>query len=333
MPVTKQTYSVTATWDAAQLASIFRSAFIDAGLMSEWHAAYTVSTNIHRVLEITYATGKTYGKCYYWFTFRTDGVYLSLATGWNTSTNVPTGTQYLDFWNTSGANRQIMALSNTTNSDLLRYTSQANNTHSMFVIKQGTSSLLFFIANPAHQVAPWIDLDKTFFHHFMVVSTGGGQQYSMGFTFNSMLLLRRSYGAGTMLTGDTSSGTGAWTATASYGLVGRLSGGGFSNAPNSLGGGLTNTFALLLPNALSSNNPAYAANYNPVVTGIPYSFYMQNSQLPSDIGIIQTYANNTMAVGDTFVVTAGVEEWEILAFRNNSFANTSASVALAARVI
>jgi len=98
-------------------------------------------------------------------------------------------------------------------------------------------------------------------------------------------------------------------------------------------GGNSTAFSLLIPNAVASGNPAYTSNYNPIVTGVPYSFYMNNSQLPSDFGIIPTYVNNTLGIGDTFVVTAGVEEWEILLRLNGSGANTSASMAFGARII
>jgi hypothetical protein len=78
MAVTKQTYTASATWTASGLASIFRSAFIDAGLMTEWHDSF-LNTIENRVLEITYNGSKTYGKTYHWFQFTTSGVFYAQA--------------------------------------------------------------------------------------------------------------------------------------------------------------------------------------------------------------------------------------------------------------
>lgn len=321
------------------MADAFRSAFIAANLMTEWHSAFTSGSVINRVLRITYSTGKTYGDCYYWFQFTNAGFWFQVTTGWNTSTNIPTGTQWLDFYSnttSSPSGRQMHggSMSPTTNAELIRYTSQANSTHSYFILRQSTSqNILFAIAHPSHQVASWVDLDKTFFSHFILpgTSTSGS---SATLNFNSLFALRRSYGIGTTLNATSSYGHDYNICTASYSIPGRSTS-FINNLPNGSSYNFTSVqmFSLLLPNGLTSANPAYTANYNPVITGVPYSFYMTNSQLPSDFGIIPTYANNTLAPGDTFVVTAGVEEWEILIRSNASGITTAASIAFGARTI
>lgn len=139
MAVTKQTYTATPTWTAAQLATIYRSAFIDAGLMTDWHDSFLSGSVENRVLRVQYDASKTYGTTFYWFMFTTSGAFLHVATGWNTATDQPTGTQFLDFfatttnattnhWQFSGA------LSSTTAADLIRYSS--GNQH-WFVSRQG----------------------------------------------------------------------------------------------------------------------------------------------------------------------------------------------------
>ncbi len=54
MTVTKQTYTANATWTAVQLADMFRSAFIDAGLMADWYDSFLGSTYENRILRIHY---------------------------------------------------------------------------------------------------------------------------------------------------------------------------------------------------------------------------------------------------------------------------------------
>ena len=101
MACTKQTYTATATWTASDLAQLFEDAFIDAGLMTAWYDSFLSSSVENRVLEVVYDGTKTYGKTYYWFMFTTTGVYLHVATGWDAPNNVPSGTQYLDYFSTT----------------------------------------------------------------------------------------------------------------------------------------------------------------------------------------------------------------------------------------
>ncbi len=100
MTVVPQTYTATATWTATQLADIFKQAFIDAGLMTDWFDSF-LNTVENRVLRVINDGAKTYGTVYYWFMFTTGGVFVATTNTWNASTHVPTGTQYIDYYSTT----------------------------------------------------------------------------------------------------------------------------------------------------------------------------------------------------------------------------------------
>ena len=336
MAVTKQVYTATATWTAAQLATIFETAFIDAGLMTAWYDSYASGGNEHRIMEVTYDAAKLYGKTYYWFIFNTSGAYIAITTGWNTTTNLPVGTQYLDWlgnnMGTTTNHWTLLALSATTAATITRYTSGVTASHSWFTVKQGATFYTFHIIPPSATIQPWVDLDKVFFNgaltSLLVVSSLTG---SIG--WGTLFRLRRCI-TGQCLRGD--------VAANNYGPV---SGNNrvvpfryavYGNANNSGSNGQGNfaqsSPAIILPNAFANVNSAYGANVNPVYHSLAYSQFT-STPLPSDIGIAFHYANNTMVHGDTLVVTAAAEEWEIIDRANNATATDGASPLFLARLI
>jgi hypothetical protein len=74
--------------------------------------------------------------------------------------------------------------------------------------------------------------------------------------------------------------------------------------------------AVWLPVAATNTHSALAANHMPVFTSPTISPYMQ--QMPSDFGLAPYYVSNTISLQDTFVVSSGTEEWEIIAFTSNA---------------
>lgn len=326
MAVTKATYTANATWTAANLAALFESAFIAAGYMTAWYDSFT-SSGEHRVLEIVYNSGKTYGKAYYWFTFTTSGISLGICSGWNATTHAPTGTQYLDYFSTSAGNNLTFAggLSTGTNFTLTRYTSGAAGTHSWFVYAQGTNTRAFTISPPSHAPSAWIDLDKTLFHSFVTVQTVTSSATG-NVNFTSWQTLRRSYALGSTLNGHTTIGSNI--TVAGFGGSGR----GTGQSPN-LQYSSANFPTIYLPIGTTAVNPAYTSNYSPIFTGLPYNFYIASSPMPSDFGVYFHFANNTMARGDKIIVSAGSEEWEILSVANNATQTTGASACFLARVV
>jgi hypothetical protein len=328
MAVTKQTYTAAPTWTAAQLATIFEDAFVDAGLMTAWYDSFLSGAVENRILEITYDGAKTYGKTYYWFMFTTTAIGVSVASGWNATTDVPTGTQYLDFFATTTnatTNHTILrsSLATGTAAELVRYTASG---YSWFVFRNGAVPAPFFIAPATTGIAPWIDLDKVLFHHFILgqPSVTSPTSISIGTVqFTSIYALRRSYYIQGALRGE--SRIAAFLVshiTQSYAANGNAN------------GNLTNyatTFSVLVPYGFNNANPAYTANYLPVINGYSYSNYTTSS-MPGDFGIFFNYGVTAFAFGDRIVVSAGVEEWEVYSFANNTNAD-SASALIVARVV
>lgn len=308
MAVTKQTYTATATWTPDTLAGIFKQAFIDAGLMVDWYDEFT-NTVKNCVLEVVYDNSKTYGTVYYWFMFTTGGVFVHTALGWNTTTNVPTGTQYLDYFatttNATTNHAQIISLTAATNCTLTRYTSAVNSGCSWFLIRNGSTNQSFNLGSPTYGPSSFIDQNKYAFNSFILPATGTTGIQASSIIFAQTTHLRRTYLGASQLRGNTNSG--AYNNSfylqrySSFGNVNN-SGNNYSTSANHAG--------IWLPVSMSNTNTALASDHNPVFTSPIISPYQ--APLPSDFGMVAYYASTTMAVQDTFVVSAGVEEWEII---------------------
>jgi hypothetical protein len=331
MACTKETYTATATWTASQLAQLFEDAFIDAGLMTAWFDSFLSGSIENRILEVTYDGTKAYGKTYYWFMFSTVGVFLHVATGWNAATDQPTGTQYLDFFatttNSTANHLQLIPLGTANTVELVRYTSGVDTDQSWFVIKSSTSRRGFSIVNDAMTIQPWIDLGKGFYNGYARTNlTTSGQQGLA--SWQTGATLRRDIVMGCGLVGSTT--ISHYTSSAEelligYRAVGHLS----SNAGN-----FDFPFApyIFLPVGFSATNPAYTSNSNPVFHSLTWNPYITET-LPADFGLTFHYATNTFSQGDTFVVSAGTEEWEVLDFAANASAVTGASPLFLARMV
>lgn len=343
MAVTKQTYTASPTWTASGLASIYRSAFIDAGLMTEWHDSFLSSTVENRVLRIQYDPAKAYGTTFYWFMFTTTGVFLHVATGWNTSTDVPSGTQYLDFFaNTTNATSNHWqfsgSLSATTAADLVRYSS---GTHHWFVSRQGTTRRCFTIQPASHTIQPWLNLDRGFYQGWASVSTSVSSSAS-AVRFMRGPLLRRELTLGTTLNGSTtashySTSSSDIFALQTYSAPGNVSNSWSTNVqtPFRVDAGNSSVYgnSVILPTGFTGTNPAYSTNSNPVFHSAPFTPY-SSTTLNSDFGITFHYATNVFGFQDKFIVTLGSEEWEVLEFTNATVGNgTTPSAAFLARIL
>lgn len=317
MAVTREVYTAAATWTASGLATLFRDAFIDAGLMTDWHASF-LNTVENRVLAVAYDATKTYGTAYYWFQFTTTGVFVHVATGWNTSTNVPTGTQYVDFFatttNSTANHKQLITLSASTSVTLTRYTSGVNTDHSWFLIRNGTSNTNLHIPDAGVPKVSWLDLDLVHFSPLITAATGLNiTSGEVGFRYNNGLV-RRSY-IGQHLRGTTANNNYTEYSPRSF----NYSGHGNLNANSVSNSGAADARVISVPVGFNNTNPGYATNSIPVFSGAAYHAYLSES-LPSDFGVSFHYANNTMTVQDKLIVTAASEEWEMLAVTNSSSA-------------
>jgi len=333
MAVTKQTYTATPAWTASGAADLFRDAFIDGGLMTAWHSSFENGGIEHRILEISYDATKTYGNCYYWFVFTTTFIGVSVASGWNTSTNVPTGTQYLDFFSTAtdttANHASILATANTgTQLDLVRYTSGIDTDYSWFVVRNSSIPFPFLIAPASATIVPWIDLDKTIFHHFvkpnLSVSAAGTAVGTA--SFDQVYRLRRSYINGFALRGSTTSSR--YRATQII-----LTYAGYAHTNNSTlnDRSLSSSSEILVPYGFTNSNPAFASDFTPVLKGCSFSPYLTNS-FPLDMGVHFPHTATAFSFADKIIVDTGVEEWEILDFANNTLATTPNPL-LVARVV
>jgi hypothetical protein len=319
MTVTTETYTATTTWTAAELADLFKDAFIDAGLMTDWYDSF-LNTIENRILEVQYDGAKTYGKTYYWFQFTTGGVFLHVATGWNSTTHVPTGTQYIDYFststNTTSNHRQLVTLSASTTATLTRYTSAINTDFSWFLLKNGTTTYNFHVPDAGAPEVSWLDLNKVLFCPFVNAFTQVSSTHGFLRFRNNSPQLRRSYLGSTALRGatDANSFVFIYWDMSHYGYcgLGNASASVFSNIPNNSLESYT-----VLPVAFNNTNPAYSTDQVPVFTGVNYNQYLSES-MPADFGISFHYANNTMAVLDKLIVTASTEEWEMLAVTNST---------------
>jgi len=359
MACTKQTYTAAATWTSSQLAQLFEDAFIDAGLMTAWYDSFLSGSIQNRILEVAYDGTKAYGKTYYWFMFTAGGVFLNVATGWDNTGNVPTGTQYLDYFatttNSTANHSQIFVGSNASTVSVVRYTSGDDADQSWFVVEDGTNRRCFTIVNDGLTLQPWMDLARGFFAGFNWIypragGGGAGLRRSGTLAFMRGPSLRRDLITGSALNQSTSSSNyaGSLTTTTTtmsnipilaYAAVGNAAA-NFSlnmealaaNSPNAVNTMGSHPGAVILPNNFTGTNPAFTTNSNPIYHSMPFMPYVAEN-LPLDFGITFQYASNTFSQGDRLIVAAGVEEWEVLDFAQNASAVVGASPIFVARMV
>jgi hypothetical protein len=348
MAVTKQTYTLSAGWTASQLTGIYRSAFIDAGLMTEWYDSFNNSSNYPvRVLEVDYDPTKTYGKTYYVFYFEGPSwVGVSVCSGWDATNHIPTGTQGLDYHvlpnsvYTVGSilftTRIELSMNSGADLSLVRYTSGADVKQSWFMLyHSGTSrSRPFTILHPNTSLYSWLDLDKGIVSGFIDLYT----YVSSRSGFVSLRMpenIRRSLLTGYSLRGSVNSGNGNGIFhnlnffSHCYAGLGNQDDSGGANYSNVGAGNNSCTF---LPMGRLNANPAFTSDYVPICSGVPWSAFT-STPLASDFAVYMHYADNNITLLDTFVVSSGVEEWETVSYENNAAVNDGASPLFLARVV
>ena len=369
MAVSKQAYTVGAPWLNFQLADQFRQAFIDAGLMTDWHDSFTTGSgaagqlNEHRVLRIVYDASKKYGTVFHWLVFLPDGsMDYAYVHQWDAVNNVPLGEYYKERLTQSytrvtstsnnGSHRIFATQVLSTTTTLTRYSSGERSGFSMFLLKGGNNFQSWFFMPAGTSFQPYIDLNRNTCGGLVLpmvgVSTSSSGQcrstagFSHFFHYCDNIF---SYGwSGAKATESQQYGGNvayAFERGVTYALSGRGSNNyyfesrTFSGLYNS-GGRVANSLGtegmwLALPSELASTNSDRATSTTPVFSDIPYSMYITD-RLPIDFGIVGHFTNSTMEIQDIFQVTPGLEEWEILANANQ--ADTfNPSVLVVARVI
>ena len=330
MAVTKETYTATPTWTASGAAALFEDAFIDANLMTAWHDSFANGGVENRVLEVEYDGTKAYGTCYYWFVFTTTSIGVSVASDWNTGSNVPSGTQFLDYLetatNTTANHSLILAGANTaTQLDVVRYTSSGNSDYSWFVVRNGSVPFPFLIAPASAPIVPWIDLDKTLFHHFVKCRLATSSLFGTA-SFNETFKLRRSY-----LNGYTLREITSFFAYNNEQTFLTYTAGGHQNGNPGNYRTLQTSAEILVPYGFSATNPEFSEDFTPVLKGCSFSPYL-TEPLPLDMGVHFPFTSTAFGFGDRIVVSSGVEEWEVLNFVNTASADASNPL-LVARVV
>lgn len=332
MAVAKQVYTATATWTASTLAGIFRSAFIDAGLMTEWHDSF-LNTVENRVLAVDYGTG-TYANTYYWFQFTTGGVFYAQAASWNAASDIPSGTQYLDYFatttNATTNHVQLLALSTATTVTLTRYTSGV---HTFFVLRSGATYYTFGIDHAGVSLQSWMDLNLGYHNGFVRASCGSPAGGNIGgsMAFSTVYRLRRAFLDGHVNLGSTTLGTNYndELPVSSYSFAGAVTNSTGNVWAVATAGGWNTGF--LYPFGSATANPAFSTDFRPVFTGLRHLSTVA-ANLPADFGFAASRTNNANAIQDTLTVTPGVEVWEVLAFNNGAGTAGQASPLFLARI-
>lgn len=341
MAVTKATYTATGTWTEAQLATIFESAFVASGLMSAWHDSFLSGSVENRILAVTYDGGATYGTTYYWFMFTTSGAYLHVATGWDTGSHIPTGTQYLDYFatttNSASNHWQFFSCASTSTATLTRYTSGVDADQSWYVISNGSNRLCFTITPATMTLQSWLDLDRGFYNGWATAwcftpGQGGIVNFGRGPALRRDLFLGSALAGSTVVVNYTTYVSDVHRGgLIAYGAPGArnndFTNNGYFPFDGVVQGGHP---CIILPTGFAAINPAYSTNSNPVFHSLPFSPYVVDP-LPADFGITFHYATNSFSVGDTMVVTASVEEWEVLNYDAGTSTGTDPSPLFLAR--
>jgi hypothetical protein len=303
----------------------------DAGLISSstWYDSF-LNTVENRVCEVVYDGSKTYGKTYYWFQFTTAGLFASTAYGWNATTHVPTGTQYLDYFatttNVTTNHRTLVTLTNTTS---VTFTAYKSGTQNCIVIRNGATTLTLSIIPGGVVMQPWVDLNRV---GIMGMQTSYSSNISSQARFIGQtvqgIVPRRTAIYGVHSIGSTTIGDFVVSGSepnVGYKILGLNSGSGIGNN----GVGASNVAGMVLPVENTTANPAFSSTKYPIVHTNPYALNWTSSFGTSDFGYCGDYTNRTYAIQDTMVVTSGSEEWEVLHFNNGAATATPTALFLA----
>jgi hypothetical protein len=334
--VTKTTVNVASGFTGAQLATGFASALTDGGLLtsSTWYDSFADSGIENRILEVQYDNTKTYGKTYYWFMFTSSGVWVHSCTGWNATTHVPTGTQYLDYFSTStGTTSNHLSVVTVSNSTNATFTIYKSGTCAWIMLRNSTTSYVFNVFPAGISFQPWADLNKNNIVGYAVpyVQTNGNGGFVQ--LWGNSGVTRRTFIVGSAMRGSPNAymyseyGRERYSG---YQFVGHTD---YGQSSNYAGYPSNNPFGILVPAGSSVANPAYTSNYYPIINNLAYAPW-STSNMGADFGVFGDYANNTYGLQDTVVVSAGTEEWEVLGFKNNGYPNNQqVSPLFLARVI
>jgi hypothetical protein len=319
-----------APWNIGQVCDAVKTAFIDAGLMTDWFDSFTNGGYEHRVLEITYNSSKTYGKTYYQFIFGADGgsgsgIWVLTSTGWNATTHyargagTSVGVEGVDWVQNSGTlnpgtGYNLIGLSTSISFSITSYTSGGR---AFFTLRTGNSWRTFTIDPAGTTFRSFFDLNLGYHSGIYSVVAEEGQ-----FRVFGLQRLRRELLIGSSVGGGYGSNFGV--TLNSYSLPQNYPNNFYSNFPAA---------GFVLPGWTTNANPSAGSNFNPIFPGLRLTS-IHAADLPSDFGTTTIKNSNILAIQDNATVTPGVEEYEILAFTNaNGGSGVTNSPAFLARTI
>ena len=354
MAVNTQTYTVsTLPYTATDFAAAIRSAFIHAGWMTDWHAAFTSGSVVNRVMRYNHGTTETYCNTHYWFQFSSADMFFYISRGWNTSTNIPqgvsgVGAQYLDYLSTTTSattNHMRFALFNANQAiTIMACKSDINPKFSFILIKQGTVEFNL-VLDRSDLVATSVDLNKVCYMGLMFARarTSGGvggvnlQYYSPklkgshlgGWLRDNVTALQYGASNTASLPWEISSGDSALNPQTLYGYYGNES----NSTANILNMGALSLGGMYLVGVgFTNTNPDFTSDYSPPFTGMTVSSY-STGVVPADFAIFASYTNNTLSTFDPITIVAGSMVFQVLLVANASILNTRPTVLIAARIV
>lgn len=334
MAVTVETYSLSAGWTPTQFWDAFVEMFVDAGYITAQYDRFTLgsgaNTEYHLVLEVVYSPTLTFGKRYYRFMLYNGSLWYVICNGWNATTHVPTGSLYVDYpplsLNNTAGWTQMATASTSSSAFFKRFTSGVRSTFSAFLYQQGATNYCpFLIPPPGETRQPWLDLDKTSHGHVWIFNTRVNQYDGCGRVFvGTQGHVKRDAMIGTALRAQTSAGYYNLFGTSHYCYTfsgyrsadsNNIAYRNYSGVPT-LEAQVYDWYGeIVLPIANTSENPAYTSNKYPIFGGLAWYAYHADP-MPSDFGAYGSLTF-TPSVGDDLIVSAGVEEWEVISKRNN----------------
>lgn len=345
MTITITTYDLAAGWTVSDFFDQLEQVYIDLGRHTAWHDRFTAGGYEHAILQHNYDNTKTYGQPYDQFFITGTTCYYSRGNSWNNTTNLPNGSQYLDYFGSTNNQSTswscgLFSFDTNTSAQLRLIKSGVNTQFGLIQFFNGSdeSQRSCWFHTPLNSTfQPWIDFDVKTINTTYFPGIYSTTYYSY-MSFFQNIGFRRSYETGIGLIGNSSSSHGEnfYIPQYAYLAPGKQSG----NSSNWNTEGDTTNIAVLnnnffpspyiiLPSSNPTHDPNLTTDFIPIYTGLQYSAWIQEG-LPSDIGIWPNH--NGPVIGDGLVVSAGTNEWETLWSRTKSNAN-SAMASLVGRTL
>lgn len=311
-----------------------RSAFIDAGVMTEWFDSWELSSGTYygsfRVLKLVQDAGKAYGTVYvifqanygnYYASWR-QGLSIAFATGWNATSHTPVGTQFLDYYNTPPG--WWWGLHDSGGSTLFLSTSSAYWINQKLVTYQSGNTLAFqfpglsgvYVIQTSIDTQPsWLDLNKVC---LPPVFTFGGSVGSCGSNHRTLwcgwpFQIKRMVFPGRSVRTDNSIYFSNRLITTSFTYA------GYHGTVDENDASVGNYYfgAIRLPWSDGANLAGSTQAWSPIMRGINMAPPL-NMKLPSDFGIATIPSTSRSgSIGSRLKVSES-EVWEVIGLVSTS---------------